>query len=292
MYSSDMQSHDHVTTYWPRCSTVRLQGNHLIYAVDWKHSYDLADNRAQLHIRFLNLKTDQDLVGFVRTWGPLWQVTLTNTGEKEMSVVRSTCWAFQRKLKAELGLAQNGRFNDAAGLKAAILEYVAADDECYQQGPIGKPGEAGSAAFFLSLLYSRCTGIDVSRPKVPHPKEWIPKAPLSVLRSVAAHCLPGSFSFALHAAWKGGRLHYSWKPDEFLNLEQAIEMELFNDLIGVRPVTICDECRTVFLPESAHLRKFCSRRCAHRVAMRMWRKKNTEGQHKRKRGKDAKAKKA
>ena len=136
---SDMQHNDHVTTRWHRCSRVGLQGENLVYAVDWQRSYDLADNRPQLHVRFLNLKTDQDLVGFVRAWGPLWREISTHRGETEISVARSRCWAFQKRLKAALRLAQRARFDDAASLKAPILEYVAADDECHEQGPAGKP---------------------------------------------------------------------------------------------------------------------------------------------------------
>ena len=275
-----MQDYDHVTTPWHRCSSVGLQGENLVYTVDWQRSYDLADNRPQLHVRFLNLKTDRDLVGFVRAWGPLWQEVPTNRGETEISVVRSPYWAFQKRLKAGLGLVQNARFGDGAGLKAAILEYVAADDEYHEQSHARKPGEAGMTAEMLSVLH---TG-NFDR----HPKEWIPDAPLSLLRRVATECVGGSQSFMLHAAWKDGRLDHSWEPAHS-TLGQAIELNLWNSLTGVRPVTICDECRTVFLPDSAHPRKFCSHRCAHRVAMRMWRKNNTKGQPKRKRGKHAKA---
>lgn len=282
-FVSDMQHHNHVTTVWHRCSAVRLQGESLVYTVNWQGSYDLADNRPQLPIRFLNLKTDQELVGFVRTWGPLWQELPTRKGETEITVIRSAYWAFQRRLKAGLALARNTRFDDARGLKTAILEYVAADDEWHAQSPAGKPGEAGMEAFWLGLLH---TGTDAR-----HPKEWIPDAPLPVLRKAAADCLNGGFRFTLDATWKAGRLHCSWRH-VISNLGEAIELGLWNHFMGVRPVTICDECQTVFLPDSAHPRKFCSYRCAHRVAVRMWRTNIAEGRPKRRRGKHAKAKKA
>jgi hypothetical protein len=256
-----------------------MRGDDLAYAVDWEHKYELAVavKRAQLQVRFLNLKTDEDLMKFMRTWGPLWQTT-----PAQIITPRSLYWAFQKRLKAGLELVRRARSNDAAGLRAAILEYVAADDEYCQQSPIGKPGERGTMAFFLSVLH---TGKDV------HPKDWISNAPLSVLRKVATGCLHGSLTFTLHAAWEDGRLHHSWKRD-VRTLGEAVELDLWNSLTGVRPVTICDECRTAFLPESARPRKFCSYRCAHRAAVRMWRKDNAEGQPERKRGKHAKAKKA
>jgi hypothetical protein len=273
-----MQYHDHVTTYWPRCSSVQLHGEDLAYTVDWGRKYDLADKRAQLHVRFLNLKTDQDLMGFMHAWGPLWQ-----TKPAQIITPRSQYWAFQKRLKAGVELARNARFDDVAGLKAAILNCVAADDEYCEQSPAGKPSEGGITAIFLSASCTR--NLDW------HPKEWIPHAALSVLRKAATECLSGRFGFLLRAEWKDGRLHYSWNS-EVPTLAQAIELELWNSLTGVRPITICDECRTAFLPASAHPRKFCGYKCAHRVAMRMWRKDNAQGQAKRKRGKHAKAKKA
>jgi len=256
--------------------------------VDWERKYDLTDlpKRAQLHVRFLNLKTDEDLIGFMRAWGPLWQ-----TLPAQIVTPCLQYWAFQKRLKAALELARNAPFSDAAGLKAAILEYVAADDDYHQQGPIGKPGEAGLTAFNLGLLYAP-QHLRLRNPEnVPHPKEWIPNASLSALREVAADCLRGGFDFGLRAAWKGGRLHYAWKP-AVSTLAGAIELSLWNSLTGERPVGLCDECGIAFLPESAHAKKFCSYGCAHRVAMRAWRKRNPEGQHERKGRKHAKAKKA
>jgi hypothetical protein len=277
MYSHDMKYHDHVTMFWPRCSHVERRGENLVCDLDWEHKYDLADKRAQLHVRFLNLKTDEELMRFIGAWGPLWQAM-----PAQVVTPRANHWAFQKRLKAGLGLVHDARFNDAASLKRAILEYVSADDDEGELGPAGKPGEWGATALHLSMLY---TG-NIHR----HPKDWIPNAPLRVLRRVATNCLYGNLSFDLHGTWEGGRLRHAWTPALY-TLAQAIELELWNSLTGVRPVTICDECRTAFSPDSAHLRKFCSYKCAHRVAMRLWRK-NADGQPGRKRGKYAKAKKA
>ena len=245
--------------------------------LDWGHKYDLADKRAQLHVRFLNLKNDEDLMRFIGAWGPLWQTT-----PAQVVTPRAYLWAFQKRLKAGLGLVQSARFNDATSLTGAILAYVAADDEEYVQGPLRQPGGWSTTAINVSMLHE-VGGLR-------HPKEWIPNAPLRVLRKVATECFSGKLSFNLRGAWEGGRLRHTWTPALY-TLAQAIELELWNSLTGVRPVTICDECRTAFSPDSAHSRKFCSYKCAHRVAMRLWRK-NADGQPGRKRGKHAKAKKA
>lgn len=277
----DMKHHEHVTTLWPRCSRVEIQGDHLACTVDWKRTYDLAvtPKRAQLHIRFLRLKTNQDLAEFIRAWGPLWAIL--KPAVPEHTIMPSVqCWAFQRRLKAGLQLARNARPHDAAWLRSAILEYIAADDDYYQNA-LGEPRK-GPAGFFMSLIHE---GRDV------HPRAWLPEAPLSVLRRVATECPGGSFSFALRAAWKDGQLHYRWQPTLY-SLGEAIELELWSSLAGVRPVTICDECQTPFLPDSAHPRKFCSYRCAHRSTVRAWRKNTSEARLETKGGKHAKAKKA
>jgi hypothetical protein len=245
-----------------------------VYAVDWKRKYDLLDKRPQLHVRFLNLQNDADLIGFMRAWGPLWQTDSFKPNVAEITVPRAPYWRFHRKIKAELKLAQNARFDDAEGLRAAILEYVAATDA------------EGESATAISL-----SAVCTLNPDW-HPKEWIPHALLPVLRRAATNCLSGRFSLRLRAAWEHKRLHYSWELADPWNLAGQIELGLWNSLMGVKPVSICEECQTVFQPDSAHPRKFCSYRCAHRVAVRMSRKNSTKGETIMKRGKHAKAKKA
>jgi hypothetical protein len=275
-----MQFHDHVTRLWPRCRQVELEGENLACDVDWDRRYDLADKRPQLHLRFLNLKTDVELMEFTRAWGPLW----CPSGATQVIVPRARCWALQKWLKAGLNLARNARFDDAARLAAAILEFVAADDENWCQDPFAQAGgwEGGWAAAGLRHL----------DPEHRHPKDWVPGAPVSVLRKAATECPMSTLEFSLQTAWQDRRLHFSWKPTPPPNLSEAIKWEAWSSLTGTKPITICAECQTAFLPDSAHPRKFCSYPCAHRVAMRMWRKNNPEGPARRKRGKHAKAKKA
>lgn len=275
-----MQRYDHVThdqrPGFPRCSWVELQGEWLAYVLDEDRRYD--PHRAQCHVRFLNLRTDEDLVGFTRVWGPLLTEDVWRRGnEFGGKTRRSLCWAFQAALTAQLELVQSFRSHDRKALEAGLLKYVTAADGWSSTITLRK---VTPKATELSRLY---TGHD------RNPHDWIPQANISRLREVAAWCL-GYFSldFRLSATWQDGKPQMAWEP-YIATLSQAIQWEVWNSLTGARPLTICEECRTVFAPDSAHPRKFCSYPCAHRVAMRMWRKDNAQGQPKRKRGKYAKA---
>ena len=279
MYRSDMQANDHVThdqrEGFPRCSWVELQGEWLEYVLDVDRKYD--PHHAQCHVRFLNLRTDDDLVGFTRVWGPLMTEDVWRRGnEFGGKTRRSLYWAFQAALKAQLELDQGFRFRDKEGLETALLKYITAADGWASTSARRK---VAPKARELSRLY---TGQD------RNPQDWIPKANISRLREVAAWCL-GYFSleFRLSATWQDGKPQIAWEP-YIPTLAQAIQWEVWNSLTGARPLTICEECRTVFAPDSAHPRKFCSYPCAHRVAIRLWRKRKAKGESKRKRVKHAK----
>jgi len=281
-----MQRNDHVTNDFPngrpRCSWVELEGDYLVYVLDTERKYDPLDTRPQLHLRFLSLKTDEELVGFTRAWGPLMPTDVWRRGnEFGGKTHRSWYWTFQAALKAELELVQSFRSDDEEKLKAALLKHIAAEDG------------------YLSTITSRTnsrTARELSRVFAlnpdRNPQEWVPIAKMSRLREVAAWSIGEFFlTFALSATWRRGKPEIAWEP-YIVTLEDAIRWHFWSSLTGQRPLTMCEECQTVFQPDSAHPRKFCSYLCAHRVAMRMWRKKKPQEQGKRKRGKHAQTKKA
>jgi hypothetical protein len=186
-------------------------------------------------------------------------------------------WNSHRTVKARMNLIQAFKSRSEPALRDVILEFVAADDE---ESQLLNTGSAGVLAFTLSLLY-------LSRPDV-HPRLWIPRADFSVLRDVASGCIGAGFSVSssLVAHWAHGHVEIGWKPN-VETLAQAIEWMWWHDIAGRQPLTSCQGCGAVFLPQSAHIREFCSYACAHRIAVRNWRKRS-----KQKRGKYAKAKKA
>ncbi len=56
---------------WPRCRDVILRGDVLHCTLDYSQSYGLVEAyKYDPHIRFANAKTEQDLIAFIRAWGP------------------------------------------------------------------------------------------------------------------------------------------------------------------------------------------------------------------------------
>jgi CGNR zinc finger protein len=278
-----MQRHNHVTLWnqhnYPQCKSVEVKGTRLRCLLDSQRAYDMTmAYRYRPHVDFLNLKTDRDLAGFVRRWGPLW--VPFNSPVSEVVHDKREYWAIQRQLKALLNLSGALNSKDAPALGAAILEYVNVHDKKESPAIKRKPRRWGFPALSLSLVHTLSHKHDffandtALERALKHPREWVPKIPLSELRSVAAQCIESSLAATsqLSVTWRNGRAEVGWKPDA-LNLQDALRWMLWHDLAGSRPLASCLGCGTAFLPDSEHARKFCSPECAHRVAVREWRKR-------------------
>jgi Family of unknown function (DUF6076) len=256
-----MEYHNYVTRSWPRCSQVELQGEDLICKVDRQRSYDFTDERPQLPVRFMNLKTDDELKAFVTTWGPLW------LGPEESFVrsPRAAYWAFQVKLRAETMLLRSLQCGDKASLQTALVNYIQAEDAFWG---ISHEGVGLTKSLASLAVFGMGSPVDI--------KDRIPKAALSELREWAA-IFVGFYSvtYAPHVTWNRWKIQITWIPS-LISLADAIEWGLWKSLTGTRAITACEECGTFFLPESAHRMKFCTYKCAHRVAVRMWRKHREE----------------
>jgi hypothetical protein len=253
-----------------------VSGERLVCQLDWGREYDLTQAyRYRPHIDFLNLKTDDDLSGFVRLRGPLWLHPFSGEPEER----KQRYWNFHRALRARLRLIDAFKSRDKSPLVSAILESVAAEEKHLEFGQESYDGMGGVGfgASLLNLLHGQGD---------TPPEDWIPRAGLAQLRDVAAFCIGGAFSVGsrLNAAWHDGHPEIGWKPD-VQSLEQAIEWMFWHDIAGSRPLTFCADkgCGKAFLPQSEHARKFCSFNCAHRSAVREWRHRQRES--KRQRGK-------
>ena len=176
-------------------------------------------NRAERHVRFLNLKTDEDLVAFVRAWGPLWLGG--SDQEPNGKFPRSWCWAFQLKLIAEVGLVQSLKSGDKAALADALLKYVAAKDG-WQNAEVPRTN-----AFTESVIAKLITS-----DKGVLSEDWIRKAGISSLREAAARCVSTfGLDFALCAAWTDGKPKLEWKPS-FTHTGRCNPMGVMEQLHG------------------------------------------------------------
>jgi hypothetical protein len=80
---------------WARC-TASIRGDQVVCELDYSRVYDLADAYIHSpHATFVNLKTEPELIDFLREFGPIWQMA--------ESALRYY-WSFQNRLRALLKL--------------------------------------------------------------------------------------------------------------------------------------------------------------------------------------------
>lgn len=250
-----MQVQHHVNAipfgFWPRCRTVGIDRNRLQCVLDPARAYNFVDAyRYAPHKQFLNVKTEAGLAGFVRTWGPLYLVHHDKRSEPVSEII--VYWKFQRWFCGLVKLVQTFE-QPRSGLKSlreSLREFLRAEKEWHVD-------DLGTLS--LSYLF-----------RVPQdPDQWVPNADEPLIREVAAFCVKTSLkvSVALQATVRARHCEVRAGP-EVHTLQDAIQWMYWQDVFLKRPVLCCPECRTFFLPTTAHARKFCSFECAHRVAAR------------------------
>jgi len=266
-----MQLQHHVNP-WHRCEAVALCPGNLVCALDGTSTYDLVESYDERpHLEFLNVKNDLDLAVFVRSWGPLWSI---RDGPTAVIAVRPY-WLFHQWLKALVHLINEFRSGrDLAGLRKSLIRYALAADERSR----ALLGVEGFDLQLLRIQFFSFVSCD--------PDRWFCDAGMSVLREAASFCVSGSLKVVsgLQATWKPTPPRIGWRS-EVENLEDAIKWMVWHDIAGRRPLTFCHECGNAFIPESAHMRKYCGYECSHRVAAREWRRRDLRKNKERRRTK-------
>jgi hypothetical protein len=382
----DMKYHNHITNMdsldWPKCASIELHGERLVCVLDWNRKYDLTKSyRYPPHIDFLNLETDEDLMTFIRQRGPLWGAYRKGQQQPRIEGDKRKYWAFQRTIKAKLGVVDAFRSAKKSELSKAILECIEVDDERRILGsrpPAREPRVAVSVTVFeyqrraegklrcecgntdfTQFAYSGAppnitadcrgcgrayaevgghwqlttstlstltlapirrttpptqlnedwqeTGLenqafflwDQTQPEhQPVPlEESVPplgildgidrpatrdhvkrirdgNMPLGELLKMAGWLIERGFSSkqAFIAVYRGKNGEIGQRA-VVSTLAEGIEWMFWNEIAGRKPLTFCVECRTAFLPATAHARKYCGQLCAHRSAMREWRER-------------------
>ena len=266
---------------WPRCKHVEVTGDQVICELDWEHAYLLAGAHIHKpHLDFLNLQNDQDLVRFLRQWGPLF------AAEPELN--KPQCWSYYRKLRAIGELVEAFKDGSASCLRNALLELIAAERE-YDSHLFGSPGIPAGNLPILAL------SLNVAfRPGPEQPQDWIPQLNIRRLREVGAWVMGAELSVRskLNAAWRDGSAKIDWQPD-VVTLAEVMKWCVWHSVVGRLSLAFCKNCRDSFYPDSAHERKFCSDLCAKRWTAREWARKNRRKQKlDLRRGKHAKTKEA
>lgn len=251
---------------WPRCQEVRLVEGQLQCHLAFERTYKLLEAyRSGLHLRFLECDSDQQLVSFLKSWGPLYAEWLTLWETRDsVSIPLSRCRAEQRGLRALIGLLT--AFKRSAGERAALQEYIEAEYEL--QFNSLAPSYDPSAVWLLKSTFRIEASVS----------EWAQSSNLPMVRSatmVALQNVPFMVGASLTCNRKAGRpqVEARWNVD---TLEAALRWMVWQDEAIGRPTLCCEECRKVFRADSAHVRKYCSYECGHRVAARKWQKAKRE----------------
>lgn len=254
---------------WIRCRKVEIWGDDIVSELALDKPYDLAGSYPKdPHVQFLNCKTDNDIVRFVRAWGPHF---LQNVGgaddELQKGVVVRPIARYRADLRRFKGVkdileAAKGNCDE----RAALYEFVAADEETSQFNPIHKSGDPPFLQFSIRL-WQRVEG-DIY--------DWIRTGPISQVRIALKFCVESEVS----SSWSGGVRVVPYKGRtkvvpcyRLSTLETALSWMVWFDEWNASTPKACPACHTVFRPPSQHKMKYCSTKCAHRIAVQMYRER-------------------
>jgi hypothetical protein len=212
------------------------------------------------HLQFIGCDADEQLLRFVKAWGPL-----TLSGE---DLQRGFCYnsiegyrVFQSRLKAIVGLLGSFKSNEQG--RESLQAFIRAEFEWNRF-----LGHSPETDFVIVGLKSRhnITG-DVFN--------WVVEAQPADLWSAIAFVVqtaPLGTTPSLRCTRRSGKpiVKAHWNVD---SLEQALSWMVWYDEFTQNPLICCHACRKVFRPQTAHVRKYCSYDCAHRVAAREWQRK-------------------
>jgi hypothetical protein len=255
--------------HWMRCRSVEIQDGNLICEVDWCRTYEIEKAYPKdPHLQYLNCATAEDLQRFTRAWGPLYLRTTGGaddewqTGRVERSVAASL--ADLRRFRAVKGILEAAKGNGDE--RAALTEFLAADEEDFQFSALYKPGDPPHHQFSLKL-WLRIEGSVF---------DWVQAASIAQLRVALKYCVEAEVTMP----WTGGVRVVPYKgrtkvvPSyRLFTLRDGLAWMIWFDEWNTNPPTVCPACHKVFRPPSFHKMKYCSYPCAHRIAVQKYRQR-------------------
>lgn len=248
---------------WASCKSVTLRDGVLYCSLEPKRTYVLTEAyEDDLHIRFANASKDDDLIAFVRGWGPLYLPNRQIPANGVVCLPLNHCRAYQRWIKALLEILT--AFKQAEREQEALLAFLEAEQENQL------PDEPVS---FMLLRGSFSIAGDVV--------DWVKSANISTVQGVIRRLIPFSsatlngVNLACSQQGEKRRLEASW---EIPDMQSALRWMIWYDEFTMHPVVCCPECRKVFRGENTRVRKYCSEKCGHNATARrsMKKKRNAE----------------
>jgi hypothetical protein len=253
---------------WASCKSVTLRDGVLHCSLELNRTYVLTEAyENDLHIRFANANKDQELIDFVRGWGPLYMLNGQIPANGVVYLPLNRCRAYQRWIKALLDILT--AFKQAEREQEALLAFLKAEQENqFPDAPVS----------FVLLKHSFNIAGDVV--------DWVKSANISTVQAVINYLIPFSsgtmngVNLVCRQQGKKRRLEAGW---EIPDMQSAIRWMIWYDEFTMHPVVCCPECRKVFRGETTRVRKYCSEKCGHNAtARRAMKKKRTAGRTERK----------
>jgi hypothetical protein len=247
-----------------------VPGNQLRCVLEMQNCYDIENAySASVHVAFLRVRTDEDLIKFTKRWGPLH---VFKQDRQEIILPVAWFWSRQRTLSAFISLIDAIKSRERE--KDALIEYANAksEDDKLRLPYVG--GESFSASFRRFFPVSES---DISGSIRNAELNSVRQAAISEIQIISIPC---KACFEVLVARKP-EVIARWKID---TLEDALQWMVWRDFARGQPVSYCRECGSAFIPESKHPRKYCSPDCGHKVAARKWAKdKRAENKRSRRR---------
>jgi hypothetical protein len=251
---------------WAGCRSAAIEADVLHCSLDLARPYDLSESyQNDLHIRFANSRTDQELLAFTRAWGPLY-IPFAQREGNEVYLPIERCRALRRWFKALLGLLDS--FKSGEREREALREFMEAEYERELAAVV--PSEEPMSANILRHACGISRNVNVF--------DYIDSDDIGSVRVATESLIPVVTADSVSAAFncyrrgKHRELIARWQIDD---LQSALRWMVWYDGFAQHPVYCCQEpaCRAVFRGETAHARKYCSHECAHRSTAREWQRR-------------------
>jgi hypothetical protein len=169
-----------------------------------------------------------------------------------------------RRFRAVKGILEAAK--GIADERAALSEFLAADEEDFKLSALYKPGDPPNHQFSLKLwLHIEGSIFD-----------WLQTTSSGQVRLALKYCVEAEVTMP----WTGGVRVVPFKgrtkvvPSyRLFTLRDGLAWMMWFDEWNTNPPTVCPACHTVFRPPSFHKMKYCGYPCAHRIAVQKYRQR-------------------
>jgi hypothetical protein len=286
---------------WAPADSVEIRENQLHFELCFDRVYDLLDAPFQVpgegghlrrpHVEFLNLRTENELLGFVKRWGPL-AVSDDEVAEGHASQPIDGFWRYRYRLETLVNLlaaVHQGR-NERSALAeflqqrreqlvllvnfharrknwknprySAFFRWLEDFAHAFWQIPELAQWAANQPSFQAGSPRGEVVGLLADVP-LPYIRELVTLC--------VAHAVPPLIGVLELRRMRGkGETYPRFRADD---LAEAMQCMIVIDEWSHHPVQLCAYCDRVFRPETNHERQYCSGKCARRVSSREYKRK-------------------